>query len=140
MAALTRRLPRPPLQRRGQRRPARADAARQSRDWRALPQKGCSEQPRHDINRTTSISTNRCPIAAVTVRQISAETHRALKARARRHGRSTEAEIRAILDDAVAASPKLGIGSALARLGRRFRGVELEIERDRTPPEPIRFE
>lgn len=77
---------------------------------------------------------------AVTVRQISAETHRALKARARKHGRSTEAEIRTILDAAVAAPPEPGIGTALARLGRRFRGVELEIERDPTPPEPIRFE
>jgi antitoxin FitA len=81
-----------------------------------------------------------CPIPAVTVRQISAQTHRALKARARRHGRSTEAEIRAILDAAVAPSPQPGIGSALARFGRRFHGVDLEIERDRTPPEPIGFE
>jgi plasmid stability protein len=77
---------------------------------------------------------------AVTVRQLSPETHRALKMRARKHGRSTEAEIRAILDAAVAGSPEPRIGSALTALGRRLRGVELEIERDGTPPEPIRFE
>ncbi len=77
---------------------------------------------------------------AVTVRQLSPETHRALKLRARKHGRSTEAEIRAILDAAVAASHELRIGTALGRLGLRFRGVDLEIERDRTPAEPIRFE
>ena len=77
---------------------------------------------------------------AVTVRRLSAETHRALKLRARKHGRSTEAEIRAILDEAVAGSPVPRIGSALTSLGRRFHNVEIEIERDRTPAEPIRFE
>ncbi len=60
---------------------------------------------------------------AVTIRKLSPETHRALKLRARRYGRSTEAEIRAILDAAVTPAEKIGIGSALAALGRRFRGV-----------------
>ena len=77
---------------------------------------------------------------AVTIRKISPETHRALKLRARGHGRSTEAEIRAILDAAVKPPEKTGIGSALAALGRRFRGVELEVERDPTPARPMRFE
>ncbi|MGO9421397.1 FitA-like ribbon-helix-helix domain-containing protein [Roseiarcus sp.] len=58
--------------------------------------------------------------------------------RARKHGRSTEAEIRAILDAAVAGSPEPRIGSALTALGGRIRSVE--FERDGTPPEPIRFE
>jgi len=34
---------------------------------------------------------------AITVRNLSEETHRALKVRAAQHGRSTEAEIREIL-------------------------------------------
>ncbi|HEX5314163.1 MAG TPA: Arc family DNA-binding protein, partial [Gammaproteobacteria bacterium] len=51
---------------------------------------------------------------AVTVRNLPAETHRALKLRAARHGRSTEAEIRAILEDATIAENRLKIGSALA--------------------------
>ena len=38
---------------------------------------------------------------AVLVRNISAETHRALKHRARKKGVSTEAEIRSILNNAV---------------------------------------
>ena len=79
-------------------------------------------------------------MSAVTIRNLSPETHRALKARARNHGRSTEAEIRAILDAAVKPAETIGIGSALARLGRRFGGVDLDIDRDRTPVEPIRFE
>jgi len=79
-------------------------------------------------------------MAAVTIRRLSPETHRALKARARRHGRSTEAEIRAILEDAVNPAERIGVGSELAGLGRRFRGLELKIERDKTPAEPLKFE
>jgi plasmid stability protein len=77
---------------------------------------------------------------AVTIRKLSPETHRALKARARGHGRSTEAEIRAILDAAVKPAEGDGIGSALAKLGRRFRGIELDIGRDPAPARPMCFE
>jgi antitoxin FitA len=77
---------------------------------------------------------------AVTIRKISPETHRALKARGRGHGRSTEAEIRAILDAAVKPADEIEIGSALQALGRRFHGVELEIRRDPAPARPMRFE
>jgi antitoxin FitA len=77
---------------------------------------------------------------AVTVRKLSPETHRALKARARDHGRSTEAEIRAILDAAVNAEEKAGVGTALKALGSRLRGLDLTIERDRSPARPMRFE
>jgi len=63
-----------------------------------------------------------------------------LKARARLHGRSTEAEIRAILEAAVKPAEEIGIGSALAALGRRFRGVELEITRESAPARPTRLE
>jgi plasmid stability protein len=38
---------------------------------------------------------------AVVIRKLDDETHDALKERASRHGRSTEAEIRAILQDVV---------------------------------------
>ena len=36
----------------------------------------------------------------VVIRNLSPETHRALQARAVQHGRSTEAEVHAILDEA----------------------------------------
>ncbi len=53
-------------------------------------------------------------MSAITVRHLSDETHRALKARARAHGRSTEAEVRAILDAAVSAPERVRLGSVLA--------------------------
>ena len=76
---------------------------------------------------------------AVTIRKLSLETHRALKARAKGHGRSTEAEIRAILEATVKPAQETEIGSALKALGRRFRGVELEVARNREPARPLRF-
>ena len=76
---------------------------------------------------------------AVTVRNIPEKTHRALKLRAARNGRSTEAEIRRILEDAVSAGTTAGLGSQLAALGRRFGGIELNITRDSRPAEPADF-
>ena len=51
-------------------------------------------------------------MAAITVRKISDEMHGALKARAKKNARSTEAEARAILAEAVM-PPKVGLGTAL---------------------------
>ena len=79
-------------------------------------------------------------MAVVTVRRLSAETHRALKLRAAEHGRSTEAEIRAILDQAVYAKRRTKIGSELAALGQRFGGLDLDIERDQASTEPAVFD
>jgi plasmid stability protein len=77
---------------------------------------------------------------AVTVRNIPEKIHRALKLRAARNGRSTEAEIRLILQESVSPKPRLKIGSELAALGRRFGGIDLKIVRDKTPAEPAKFE
>lgn len=76
----------------------------------------------------------------VTVRNLPEETHRALKRRAAEHGRSTEAEIRAILEDAVRPAARIRIGSELADFGRRFGDLDLDIRRDDAPPEPADFE
>lgn len=77
-------------------------------------------------------------MSAVTVRNLPEETHRALKLRAIQHGRSTEAEIRSILEMAV--RPKIGVGSALAAIGRNFGGIDFDIQRDKTPVKPVSFE
>jgi plasmid stability protein len=77
---------------------------------------------------------------AVTIRNLPEATHRALKVRAARHGRSTEAEIRDILQNAVRPRERIRLGSALSAIGREFGGAELDIERDRTPAEITRFE
>lgn len=77
---------------------------------------------------------------SVTVRNLSSETHRALRVRAATHGLSTEAEIRAILDNAVRPDERIKLGSLLAEIGREVGGVDLEIERDKKPSEPVSFE
>ncbi|MCV9997957.1 plasmid stabilization protein [Pararhizobium sp. YC-54] len=76
---------------------------------------------------------------AVTIRNLPEATHRALKARAALHGRSTEAEIRAIIESAVRPQERIKLGSELAAIGQEFGGVELEIERDKTPALTVDF-
>lgn len=75
----------------------------------------------------------------VTVRNLPEETYRALKLRAARHGRSTKAEIREIreiLEEVVRPKARVKIGSAVAALGQRFGGCDLDITRDPTPAAP----
>jgi plasmid stability protein len=79
-------------------------------------------------------------MGSLNVRNLSDATHKALRIRAAQHGRSMEAEIRAILDDVVGPRRKIGLGSMLAAIGRDFDGVELDIARDRTPADPANFE
>jgi plasmid stability protein len=79
-------------------------------------------------------------MASVTVRNLPDETHRALRVRAAMHGRSTEAEIRVILENAVRPDGRIKLGSLLAEIGREVGGVDLEIERDKTSAAPLSFE
>jgi len=79
-------------------------------------------------------------MASVTVRNLSDETHRALRVRAAMHGRSTEAEIRAILEVAVRPESRIKLGTYLAEISREVGGFNIEIERDKTPNEPLSFE
>jgi antitoxin FitA len=69
-------------------------------------------------------------MAVVTIRNLPEETHRALRLRAAQHGRSTEAEIRVILEEAVRPEGRVKIGSALAAFGQRFGGLDLNVTRD----------
>jgi antitoxin FitA len=77
-------------------------------------------------------------MAAVTVRNLSDSTHRALKLRAAQSGRSTEAEIRDILDAAV--RPALRLGDELLAIGRSVGGVQLKLRRDKSPAKLASFE
>lgn len=84
-------------------------------------------------------------MAALTIRNLPEATHRALKVRAAAHGRSTEAEVRAILDASVRPEGRLRMGDALAELGRRAMLTDddldaLEASRDREPVQPLDFE
>ena len=76
----------------------------------------------------------------VTVRNLPEETHRALKLRAAQHGRSTEAEIREILEEAVRPEMRVKIGSELAAFGQRFGGIDLDLAREQASTEPATFE
>ena len=72
-------------------------------------------------------------MASLTIRNLPEETHRALHVRAAQHGRSTEAEIRAILEDTVRPAARLKIGSAIHQIGQEVGGMDdLEIRRDRS--------
>jgi plasmid stability protein len=82
---------------------------------------------------------------ALTIRNLPEETHRALRVRAAEHGRSTEAEIRDILEKAARPEGRLKLGSLLAAIGREAdlttRDVEvIQRHRDQTPGEPMTFE
>jgi plasmid stability protein len=79
-------------------------------------------------------------MGSLNVRNLSDQTHKALRIRAAQHGRSTEAEVRAILDEAVRPKERVGLGSMLTAIGQDFGGVDLDIARDKTPPEPATFE
>jgi len=84
-------------------------------------------------------------MAAVTIRNLSDEAHRALKLRAAQHNRSTEAEMRAILEAAVRPADRVRLGSALFELSRKFGLTDAEVDamdqvRDRRAAEPMRFE
>lgn len=74
-------------------------------------------------------------MAVVTVRNLPDATHRALRVRAAQNGRSTEAEIREILEEAVRPKARIKIGSELAAFGDKYElGLEIASEK-----EPIRI-
>jgi plasmid stability protein len=84
-------------------------------------------------------------MASVTVRNLPDEVHRALRIRAATHGRSTEAEIREILETIVMPPERVKLGSLLASIAREAGGLTdeehavFESVRDKTPAEPMRF-
>ena len=57
-------------------------------------------------------------LAAIIRCSLSDETYRALETRAARHNRSPDAEMRAILEEAVLPEARLRLGSALAEISR----------------------
>jgi plasmid stability protein len=83
-------------------------------------------------------------MAMLTVRNVPDEVRRALRVRAARHGRSTEAEVRAILEEAVKPQGRLRLGSMLADIGRQIRLTDEEValinQRDKSLPRRVSFE
>jgi plasmid stability protein len=84
-------------------------------------------------------------MAAVTIRNLSDEVHRALKVRAAHHNRSAEAEMRAILEAAVRPEGRLRLGTALSAIGQKHGVTRADVEaleqvREVRVAEPMRFE
>jgi len=85
-------------------------------------------------------------MATVTVRNLPEPVHRALRARAAQHGRSTEAEIRHILETTALPPERVKLGTLLVSIAREAGGLtDAEVEsfnqlRDRIPAEPLRFD
>jgi plasmid stability protein len=65
-------------------------------------------------------------MATLTIRGLDPVTHARLRVEAARHGRSMEAEVRAILQERLMQSPaERGLGS---RIRARFQGLEGDLE------------
>ena len=72
----------------------------------------------------------------LTIRQLDERTHARLRGRAAEHGRSVEAEVRAILDAAVNVPEHnflLSLHTSMAQAG----GVELEVPARTDQPRPV---
>lgn len=84
-------------------------------------------------------------MAMLTVRNLPDDIHRALRVRAALNGRSTEAEVRDILAEAVKPKIRIHVGEALAALGRKIGLTNEDFDvfdqvRDKKLAEPLRFE
>jgi plasmid stability protein len=62
-------------------------------------------------------------MANVNVRNLPDEVHRAIRIQAAHHGRSTEAEIRDILEQAAKPQGRVKLGSYLAAIAREAGGL-----------------
>ena len=88
-------------------------------------------------------------MAVLTVRNVPADVHRALRMRAAQHGRSTEAEVRDILQAAVKPPQRVKLGTLLAEMSRRAGLTNEDVAalertmgelRDASPHEPVKLE
>ena len=83
-------------------------------------------------------------MAVLTVRNVPDEVHRALRVRAALRGRSTEAEVRAILEETVLPEGRAALGALLTAVGRRAGLTDEEsagfAQRDTTPGRPVDLE
>lgn len=84
-------------------------------------------------------------MAMLTVRNLPEEVHRALRALAVQHGRSMEAEVRHILEQAVKPQGRLKLGSLMAEVGRQARLSDdemavFDLMRSKARSQPVDFE
>ena len=82
-------------------------------------------------------------MATLTIRNLDPTIKERLRVRAAEHGRSMEAELRAIVTDAVGTAtrpPETNLADAIRRRFAPFGGVELEIPPRQPLREPPTFE
>ncbi len=83
-------------------------------------------------------------MVTLTVRNLPDEVHRALRVRAAKHGRSTEAEVRAILEESTQPEGRVRLGSILSSIGQTSNLTNKEFasfaKRETTPGQPINLE
>lgn len=85
-------------------------------------------------------------MANVNVRNLPDEVHRAIRVQAAHHGRSTEAEIRDILERAAKPEGRVKLGSFLASIAREAGGLTdeevaiFERTRIKSPARAVSFE
>ncbi len=75
-------------------------------------------------------------MSTLTIRQLNERTHARLRGRAAKHGRSVEAEVRAILD-AVVDLPEENILLALHNSFAETGGLDLEVPQRTEAPRPV---
>ena len=73
-------------------------------------------------------------MATLTIRDLDEELRTRLRVRAARHGRSMEAEVRAILRDALTHQPADHLGSRVRQRFASIGGLELELPGREQPP------
>lgn len=82
----------------------------------------------------------RCGMATVTIRKLNDDALLEIKRRAKEKGRSTEAEMREILEKAARPNERYGLGSAIRNsVMRNGGGFDLQIVRDQTPMRIVDF-
>ena len=75
-------------------------------------------------------------MSTLTIRQLDERTHARLRGRAAEHGRSVEAEVRAILDAAVNV-PERNFLLSLRDVGADVGGLDLELPPRTDQPRPV---
>jgi len=79
-------------------------------------------------------------MATLTVRGLDEETHARLRVRAAQHGRSMEAEVRAILHDTLSSPvPERGLGSRIHARFAALGGADIEPPTRRDVPRAADF-